>query len=496
MLFNSYLFIFLFLPVLLVGYFLIARTGSTKAVLLFLTAMSLVFYGYNSIPCLFILLISMILNALFAKGISGRKNAGKKGRFLFLLSLLFNIGLLFVFKYLTFFLDNMNVLFHTQFTSPSLVLPLGISFYTFQQIAYLVDIYRGDAKPYGLLQYASFITFFPTISSGPIAFHSELIPQFLDPLRKKLSFVNLSRGCYAFSLGLAKKVLLADTLSKVVSVGYSNITELNSYSTVIVMLCYSLQIYFDFSGYCDMALGIAKMLNLDLPINFNSPYKAASIVEFWDRWHMTLTRFFTRYIYIPLGGSRRGQIRTVLNIMIVFFISGLWHGASWTFVLWGVLHGLLNVLEKILHRKDWKLPRFLGRGFIFTYVTLAWSIFRAPTLTDSMQLFRQLFSGGLALYQPIRDEFQDVIEVSFLYRAGFGSIMESCPWLPLTVFVLVLMVACFTMKNTQEKVNQLSFNKEGTSPKRLLAKGFVTVVLLFFSILSLADISEFLYFTF
>ena len=249
-------------------------------------------------------------------------------------------------------------------------------------------------------------------------------------------------------------------------------------------------------GYAMMAMGLGEMLGFRIPRNFRHPYMATSVTDFWRRWHMTLSGWFKNYVYIPLGGSRRGLPRTLLNVMIVFLVSGLWHGANWTFILWGALHGLLNVLEKALRIKDRKIPVLLRRGFTFSFVTLAWSIFRAPSLSDSMTLFGRLFSGGFSLYQPIRDKFMDVIEISVLYRAGLGGLMESKPWLILTLFIVVLMAACFTMKNTQEKMALFTFSPEKGSHRKMLWKCLVTAGLLFWSILSLAEISEFLYFTF
>ena len=369
-----------------------------------------------------------------------------------------------------------------------LVLPLGISFYTFGQISFLVDAYRQECADYSFLEYAAYTSFFPKLIQGPIAYHSEIISQFRDQQNKRLNFDNLSRGLYAFTLGLAKKVLLADTLAKIVNIGYGDIAGLNTPGVILVMLSYSLQIYFDFSGYCDMAYGIGYMLNIKLPINFNSPYKAVSISDFWDRWHMTLTRFFTKYIYIPLGGSRKGRIRTYVNVMIVFLISGLWHGANWTFIVWGIFHGLLMVIERFLKVSDWKLPRILQVGVTFLLTTFAWSVFRAPSLADVGLLWNRLLSGGFGpISQAITDRFQDFIEISVLYRVGLGSIMTSAPWLFPSIFVIVLMAGCFMMKNTQQKMKELKF----TMPKLL-----VVVTLLLWSILSLSEISEFIYFNF
>ena len=486
MLFNSYIFIFLFFPLVLIGYYSLGRAGWYKPVLAFLTGMSLWFYGYNNIYYLAILVVSICVNYGLVTLMS--RTSGKAARKGCLAAgILLNLGILFYFKYYDFFIGNVNALTKRNFPLLNLMLPLGISFYTFQQLSFVIDAYRKDCEYYSFPEYAAYVSYFPQLIAGPIVYHSELIPQLKDPSAKKLHFENLSRGLYAFALGLSKKVLIADTLSKVVTIGYTNIPELNTFSALMVMVCYSLQIYFDFSGYCDMAYGMAYMMNIRLPVNFNSPYKAASISEFWDRWHMTLTRFFTKYVYIPLGGSRKGKAKTCLNVMIVFLVSGLWHGANWTFILWGALHGILSVLERLVHAESIKLPRWLKTGFTFVFVTFAWSLFRAPSIEDAALLWKQLFHGGFSLYQPIRDAFLDLIEVSLLYRMGLGGIMESYPWITLTVFVILLLAACFTMKNTQEKVASMKF-----TARKLL----VTVILMIWSILSLSEISEFLYFNF
>ena len=253
----------------------------------------------------------------------------------------------------------------------------------------------------------------------------------------------------------------------------------------MVMVCYSLQIYFDFSGYCDMAYGIGYLLNIKLPINFNSPYKAESISDFWDRWHMTLTRFFTRYLYIPLGGSRKGNLRTLSNIMVVFLLSGLWHGANWTFILWGAFHGILKVFERIVDVKSWKIPRLLKQTITFVVVTFAWSIFRADSLAQFAQLCDRLVHGGFGrIYRPFTEGFMELVEVGILRRIGIVELLGGNQWILLVLFVAVLLLACFFMKNTQEKVENLKLTKW---------KMAVTVILLVWGILSLAEISEFIY---
>lgn len=279
-------------------------------------------------------------------GIQGNKTRGGEwGKIFLAAGISINLAALFYFKYYNFFIGNVNVLFKADLEIRNIVLPLGISFVTFQQIAFLADAYRKETPDYALWQYALFVLFFPHIISGPIILHNDFMP-LLNGDRKKADWEQFASGIYTFAMGLGKKVLIADMFAEAVDWGYGNIAALNSTSAVFVSIAYSIQIYFDFSGYSDMAVGISRMLRLDLPINFNSPYKAATILEFWDRWHITLTRFFSKYLYIPLGGNRKGNLRTCLNTMAVFLCSGLWHGANWTFVLWGILHGIFYDFNK------------------------------------------------------------------------------------------------------------------------------------------------------
>lgn len=492
MLFNSYIFIFVFLPLTLLGYFGLNRTGKDKAAVLFLLLMNLIFAGFGSIYSLAVLLVNLLVN--YALTGFMRRAGEKKRRKILILGILFNLGILFLFKYYNFFVVNVNSVFGSGLSLLYLALPLGISFYTFGQIAYLVDCYKADKKEsvsgmhsYSLLEYAVYVSFFPKLIQGPISYHDEVIPTLRDPRTKKVDFTNLSRGTYAFALGLAKKVLLADTLAKIVNIGYNNIDALNTGGAILVMVCFSLQIYFDFSGYCDMAYGIGYMLNIKLPVNFNSPYKAVSVTDFWNRWHMTLTRFFTRCLYIPLGGNRKGKARTMINIMIVFLLSGLWHGANWTFILWGALNGIVMVLERVLNVKEWRFLPGVRRVFTFVVSTFAWSIFRADSLGQAVSLWRRLLTGGRGIYAPFADCFNELVEVSILHRAGLGGLIERYPCLLLLIFVIILVLACFFMRNTQEKVESMEFTN---------GKAVVTVILMAWSIMSLSEISEFIYFNF
>jgi len=487
MLFNSYIFIFLFFPLVVFGYYGLHHIGWDKAALGFLVVMSLIFYGYNSTVYLVILVVSIILNYLLV-WIMNR--VGSRGiRQLFLIAGLFlNIGILFYFKYYDFFIENINVILGTQYHFLRMTLPLGISFYTFQQLSYVIDSYKGNCAQYRFMEYAAYVSFFPQLIAGPIVYHDELIPQLHEKENHHIHYENLSKGIYAFALGMAKKVLVADTMSRVVTAGFSNVDELNSISAVIVMVCYSIQIYFDFSGYCDMAYGIGFMFNIELPINFNSPYKAASVKELWERWHMTLTRFFIKYVYIPLGGSRKGKIRTYLNTMVVFLVSGIWHGANWTFVLWGILNGIGILFDRIFAKFLNKFPRIIRKVITYCFFTATLILFRSDSLQQSWQMFHNFFEiGNGRVHTEITESFNKMIEVNMIEHLGLGSMIEANPCFLLVVFAVVVLIACQVMRNTQEKVRD---DKYGTG------KIVTTVVLLIWSVLSLSEVSEFLYFNF
>ena len=388
MLFNSYYFIFLFLPLSLAGYYILNYVNLYRLAGIFLIGMSLWFYGYFNRSYLLIICGSIIANFLFAKIMDRFSEKQSVKKCILILGILTNVILIFYYKYFNFFLENINTLFHTSFALKNILLPLGISFFTFQQISFLVDAYRGETKDYSFEEYALFVSFFPQLVAGPVVLHSETIPQFRDPKKRRVNYANFSRGLYVFSLGLFKKIILADTFGRAVDYGFSALPALNSLETFIVSLCFTFQLYFDFSGYCDMAVGIGSLFNITLPQNFNSPYKACSIIEFWERWHMSLTRFLRTYIYFPLGGSRRGTIRTYVNVMIVFLVSGIWHGANWTFILWGILHGLLNCLNRIFKKqwaKLWKPLRWLSTFLTINFLT---ALFRADDLAAAKTFFK------------------------------------------------------------------------------------------------------------
>lgn len=504
MLFNSYIFILLFLPVTLIGYFTLnkyayGKKGMPGVVWLFL--MSLWFYGYEKPEYLVLILGSIMVNYTIGRIILSLKRKAadnkKQQKWTVFSGVIFNLGILFYYKYADFFLDSIEDYFHAEW-NVDVMLPLGISFFTFQQLSYVVDCYRAEnGLDYNFFEYAAYVAFFPQLVAGPIVMHSELVPQLQDKTKKVMNYANMSSGLYAFALGMGKKVLIADSLSKAVNVGFLYSRTLNSASAFCIMLSYTLQIYFDFSGYCDMAVGMAKMFNIDLPYNFNSPYKSKSISEFWDRWHMTLTRFFTHYVYIPLGGSRKGKLRTYLNTMIVFLLSGIWHGANWTFMLWGIMHGAVMTAEKIgkdLQVGFGELPSCFRRIvdvvktlITFFVVNLAWVYFRADSIKKANAFIKRLFVGGWDLDSRILEKINDMIEIRLLGRFGLNAVLEVSPWIPYVVILGILTFAVFFMRNTQEKLQTNKYN---------IQRSIVTIGLLIWCILSLSDVSEFLYFNF
>ncbi|SDZ97697.1 D-alanyl-lipoteichoic acid acyltransferase DltB, MBOAT superfamily [Lachnospiraceae bacterium NK3A20] len=388
--FNSLYFVILFLPAVVGGYWLLNRAGR-RAADLFLLVMSFIFYAFAGWESLALLLIGILANWLIGYGLRRNKSvaahandpkAGQDGRAkaLLVLGILFNAGTLGIFKYTNFFIENLNVILRQDLPLVQLILPLGISFLAFSQITWIVDSYRGETMDVTFSEYALYACYFPRLTQGPIMSAGEFVPQ----LREKRSWdwERAVRGSSMFILGLSKKVLLSDTFGKAVAWGFQYIDLTTSADMILTAIAYTFQIYFDFSGYSDMAIGVSLLCGFDIPVNFDSPYKALSITDFWRRWHMSLTSFLRKYIYFPLGGSRKGRLRTYVNIMIVFLVSGIWHGANWTFILWGVLHGALQCIERAgkgFLERIWKPVRWLAT---FLLVTLLWLLFRSSSLFE------------------------------------------------------------------------------------------------------------------
>lgn len=484
MLFNSYIFILAFLPLCLLGYFLLNKFENKNYAQAFLLAMSLWFYGYFNLYYLIIIIASILINFFLYKGIE--KNRGQvAGKALMITGVAANLCILGYFKYTDFFISTVNGVFKTNIPLLHILLPLGISFFTFQQVSFIVDAYRGEVPKYGFIGYASFVAFFPQLIAGPIVTHDELVPQFLDNEKKKFNPDNVAAGLFMFSLGLSKKVLVADTFSDVVSYAYVAPERLNTLSAWIIILSYTLQIYFDFSGYCDMAIGIAKMFNIDIPINFNSPYKASTIAEFWDRWHMTLTRFFTKYLYIPLGGNRKGTFRTYLNVFIVFLASGFWHGAGWTFIVWGILHGLFMLINRAGKKQIDKIPFFLKWPVTFLFINLSWVFFRAPSLPVAFQIIKTAFSFTKGPLDPIIANAFRIKEISDVLSVI--DLENHFPNIIMTGFFTVVLGITFFAPNSHTLLKKFKPN---------VLTLLLTAFLFIWSFLSISGVSEFLYFNF
>ena len=482
MLFNSYIFILLFLPVTLIGYYTINRR-SHKAGEAWLLVMSLWFYGYFNPRYLLLIGASIVCNYGFSVLLNKENASGKKGLLTFAVAC--TVLLIFYFKYYDFFLTNINALFHVNHALKHILLPLGISFFTLQQISFVIDSYYGKTADYGFLEYALFVTFFPQLVAGPIVLHDELIPQFRDAGKRRLQPDNMAAGIMQFTLGLAKKMLIADRLGAPVDIAYSDIGRASCTELVFAIFAYSFQIYFDFSGYSDMAVGLGKMFNFTLPMNFDSPYKSLSISEFWRRWHITLNRFFTRYLYIPLGGSQKGEGRTLLNTMIVFSVSGIWHGANFTFILWGILHGVAVCLNR-LFRNGWdKLPRILRLAVTFLFTSFAWGLFRADSVLQYVQICNRIisFSGETG------DEVLSAFRIPYL-RALLSTVR--IPYTDAGVYVfsaLLILLSAFMICQFTENNYRRTYLY---SRKSLIG----TLLLLSLCIISLGKVSVFLYFNF
>ncbi len=460
MLFNSYEYIFLFLPVTLLVYFALNLLKKTYLSRAWLIVASLFFYSWWDIHNLPIILASICVNYFI--GLRIVNASGPKTRNLFFLTgLSFNVLLLMYYKYTDFLLTNINAVFGSHFELLHKALPLGISFFTITQIAYLFDANRQTAREYNFANYALFVSFFPHLLAGPILHHKEMMPQF-DRLRNKVfNPENLSKGLVLLSIGIIKKVLIADHLAVWADNGFDVSSSLTMVEAWITSLSYTFQIYFDFSGYTDMALGAALLFNIHLPLNFNSPYKAVNIQDFWRRWHMTLSRFLRDYIYIPLGGNRRTSLRTNLNIFITFVIGGIWHGAGWGFLIWGILHGVAYMVHRFWQDMNIKVGRFLAIFLTFNFVNLTWLFFRAKSLKDAVKVLKGMFGlngsgiedfwnsffsflvSGMSLLQE-EEKFR---VVSTLLGYLQGSVDK--------IFVLLLcLIVCLFAKNSNERVRE------------------------------------------
>ena len=366
----------------------------------------------------------------------------------------------------------------------NLALPLAISFFTLQQIAFLVDTYEGLAKEKNFLDYTVFVTFFPQLIAGPIVHHKEMMPQFSSIKNKVINYKNITLGLLIFSIGLFKKVVIADTFAVWATNGFDVATTLNLLEAWVTSLAYTFQLYFDFSGYTDMAIGAALLFNIKLPQNFNSPYKATNIQDFWRGWHMTLSRFLRNYVYIPLGGNKKGEFRTYNNLMVTFVIGGLWHGAGWTFIFWGFLHGLALIVQRFWSKLGFKLWTWLAWLITFNFVNIAWVFFRAKEWDDAVKVLSGMIGlSGIKIHTILQSK------LSFL--EGYGVEFGIYDAVKLPVLEILWFVFGFALvllfKNSIQIISNFQLNYKTVSLSA------ITFVLGF---LSLNKVSEFLYFNF
>lgn len=490
MLFNSYEFIFLFLPISFSVYFYLNNKKLTTASKTWLVFTSLFFYSWWNIIYLPLILISIlfnynITNQIIKLSLLPKKDHSKKQ--LLQLGLVFNIGLLIYFKYMDFFIENTNHVLGVNINLLHMALPLAISFFTLQQVAFLIDSYEGLVKEKDLLNYTLFVTFFPQLIAGPIVHHKEMMPQFAGIKNKILNYVNISTGMYIFSIGLFKKVILADTFALWSNTGFDVATNLNFLESWSTSLTYTFQLYFDFSGYTDMAVGTALLFNIKLPHNFNSPYKATGMIDFWQRWHITLSTFITVYIYTPLVRSYRKLTfnKAMLATFITFFIAGLWHGASWMFIIFGSLHGLGLITNHYWKKTKLKLHPFLAWLITFNFVNISFIFFRAKDWETAIKVCKGMVNlNNLVLPMSL------TTKIKFLnpYSNNFSGFLENIHGSRDTIFLLLFAFVLILMfKNSTQK--SLAFKP------RLYHSIFMTAIFVF-SILLLNRRSQFLYFNF
>lgn len=516
MLFNSAYFIFIFLPLLLVIFFLASKI-SHRIGEIWLVVASIIFYAWWNPIYVWLLSASIFFNFFTGYSIANHSEIkSKKRKYLLIFGIFCNLAVLSYFKYANFFIENINQSLHTAYYIDTIILPLGISFFTFTQIAFLVDAARGEAKEFDLIHYSLFVTYYPHLIAGPVLHHKEMMPQFKNKSIYKFNINNLTIGLTIFAIGLFKKTVFADGIAPYASpvfLAASQGETIGFFQGWGGALAYTLQLYFDFSGYCDMAIGLSYMIGVRLPINFNSPYKATNISEFWRRWHITLSRFLRDYIYIPMGGNKKGANRRYINLMATMFLGGLWHGAGWTFVIWGCLHGFYLIVhqgwQKIQQKFGFNTAgtslsgHFFGITLTFFVVVLAWVFFRATTLDAALSIVRAMLGmNGISIPDGI------ALHLGFIYPwlATQGVVFTSGGGREFTMtftWIIALLPIIFWAPNSQEIMGKfkpaLDHNAYGQAHMAWTANwrwGLTMAFVLAGGLLSLTRPSEFLYFQF
>ncbi len=511
MLFNSFEFIFIFLPVTLLVFFFIGKRNHHRVAISWLILCSLFFYGWWNPAYLPLILFSMLFNYTFGVML-GNGNKDRLRKHFLIIGIAVNLCLLGYFKYANFFVDQLNWATNSNVHIENILLPLAISFFTFQQIAYLVDAYRRETKEYSFLNYCLFVTFFPQLIAGPIVHHKEMLPQFAKDIIYKFNYEHVAIGCSIFLIGLFKKLILADGMA-VYATPVFDAAETGFALTFFEAwggaLAYTLQLYFDFSGYSDMAIGIAYMFGIILPINFNSPYKATSIIDFWRRWHITLSRFLRDYLYFALGGSRKGNIRRYINLFITMLLGGLWHGAGWTFIIWGMLHGaylIINHAWRKTRRDVLKLSSPAGtieitaaRVLTLAAVIIGWVYFRADSLNGANHMMATMLGlNGISLPSGLESIFGNMADYlrnfGFVFDGTFGksaaNLGEGMKW------IILCLVISIIMPNTQQLFRQHGFGLRKMLLDRPYISGLLSGAIFYYLFTRLSSEAEFLYFNF
>ncbi|MEJ8854338.1 MBOAT family protein [Variovorax robiniae] len=496
MLFNSYAFIFAYFPIVLIGFFLIGR-HNIRAAAGFLALASLFFYGWWSVKAMPLLLLSICFNYWSGLRLTPQPGRSDKQRKrMLVLALTVNLVVLGIFKYANFFIANVDAALVAAGASPiemvHIALPIGISFYTFTQIAFLVDCWQGKVHERSFVHYALFVTYFPHLIAGPVLHHAQMMPQFANPKTYRVDLDKVALGLAIFTFGLAKKLLIGDKMGEYADMVFNGVHSgvmPSLYTAWFGVLAYTMQIYFDFSGYSDMAVGLSLCLGVRLPLNFNSPYKSTNIIEFWRRWHISLSTFLRDYLYVPLGGNRKGPARRYINLFLTMLLGGLWHGAAWTFVIWGALHGgylMVNHLWNAKVRRNvppGRVAKVLGWFLTFICVMIAWVVFRAESMSAAIEIYKGMLgmhgvpsvAFGEFIVPYRKPEFFQTLLVALVVCLALPPTITLERWVPQPVFLA-----------TRPRAGSVA----------TVTIALVTVTMLAFCVSQLGSYSPFLYFQF
>jgi len=519
MLFNSAEFLFFFLPTVLVVFLFLLKQQKSNLLVAWLVIASLFFYAWWDYAYLTLIVFSMIFNFYVGKLLTRKKHAGM----LLSIGISVNLGFLGYFKYTNFFVEQINNVASTNFSIESIILPLAISFFTFQQIAYLVDTKKGLTSEYSFLHYALFVTFFPQLIAGPIVHHKQMLPQFAVVQSTKYDYMNIAIGLSMFSIGFFKKTVLADGMAPYADSVFAQAEAGESISMLVAWggaLAYTFQLYFDFSGYSDMAIGIARLFGIVLPLNFYSPYKSLNISEFWRRWHITLSNFLRDYVYIPLGGNRLGEFSRYRNLLITMLLGGIWHGAGWNFLIWGALHGAYLSIQQIWSQYSppfAMIPKSIKKSLAWTLtfiaVVYAWVLFRATSLDGALSLMSAMtgmheisIPNAIFVRLDALHPIFNALNITSFIGGGSSFVITWC-WILLSFAIVLLLL------NLQDIFNSVSFSTAKQAYKTNHSISFLlffhsmswqpstrwallTALCFSLGVLTLSQVSEFLYFQF